>query len=85
MYLDAYEIAKVCEDLEGRKERIEMNKIFLRQDESHLFPIRGAFNATKRAIRRVRKFEKEGGYNLTGLEYTLAIDSELSNIVNTLI
>lgn len=55
----------------------QINSAFRSQDESHKFPINGRFNATERAIRRLRKF----GYN-GGLEYVLAMENEISNIVN---
>lgn len=55
-----------------------INKAFREADESHKWPVNGKFDATERAIRRVRK---EGG-GLTGLEYCEALDRALSDIVN---
>lgn len=51
-------------------------------DNSKLWPICGKFNATERAIRRVRRFQAQTGTPIEGLEYWLALESELSNIVN---
>ena len=59
-----------------------INKHFRTTDESNLWPICGKFNATKRAIRRVRRFQAQTGTPIEGLEYWLALESELSNIVN---
>lgn len=45
-----------------------------------LWPICGRFNATERAIRRLQRTAE---YTYTdGLEYALALDSEISRIVN---
>ena len=38
--------------------------------------------ANIRAIRRVRKWQRDSGVALLGLEYACALDTELSNIVN---
>lgn len=56
----------------------EMRKI----DDSHLCPICNKFNATERAINRLRKFEREYGDKLAGLGLILFLDNEISNIVN---
>jgi hypothetical protein len=56
-----------------------IDRILLAADESHLWPVRNRFNATKRAIRRVRKCFPES----RGLEYYLSIDAEISKIVNS--
>lgn len=60
-------IAQRCNDLSKRS----INRMFLEQDDSNLWPINGKFNATKRAIRRARWFENETGELLEGLEYAL--------------
>jgi hypothetical protein len=57
----------------------ETNARFRAQDESHLFPIRGRFNVTERAIRRLRKLQVEG---LVIDNYAAALDAEISRIVN---
>lgn len=59
-----------------------INKYHRSIDESNLWPICGKFNATKRAIRRVGRFQAQTGTPIEGLEYWLALESELSNIVN---
>lgn len=83
-------IDKVCADLTGKAYITAVNKEFLKQDESHKWPInRNAnffqkykFNVTKRAIGRVQKIRKHGCGPDDGLEYCLAIDAEISEIVN---
>lgn len=55
-----------------------INSYFRANDESHKWPICNKFNVTERAIRRLRK---EGYYN-GGLEYFIALDTEISIIVN---
>lgn len=57
----------------------QINAYFRKHDESHLWPICGRFDATERAIRRTRR----NGFGIYGgLEYYLALESELSRIVN---
>ena len=80
--LTPYQIAAKADHLDGTANIAEINRIFLRQDESHLYPINGAFNATRRAIRRLRRARAEGLDTNPGLEYALALDSEITNIVN---
>lgn len=57
----------------------QINKLFRANDESHLWPVSGAFNVTDRAIRRLRR---------AGLEYfddyASALDAEISLIVNSI-
>ena len=55
----------------------QINKYFRSIDESDKFPICGKFNVTERAIRKVRKQGLNGG-----LEYYLALEAEISDIVN---
>lgn len=63
----------------GDMSRRQINAWFRKHDESHKWPVCGRFNATERAIRRTRK----NGFGVHGgLEYFLAVDSELSRIVN---
>ncbi|MBR3398586.1 MAG: hypothetical protein IKH08_02275 [Prevotella sp.] len=57
----------------------QINAYFRKNDESHLWPICGRFNATERAIRRVRRMGL-AGYG--GLEYYLTVEREISEIVN---
>lgn len=81
-YLTAEQIAMRAEQFEGRRNTTEINRLFRRQDQSNLWPVSNKFDATERAIRRVRHWRHEGGYPNVGLEYALALDSELSRIVN---
>lgn len=60
----------------------KINKVFRKHDESNLWPICGKFNATERAIRRLREWRRKGLCINTGLEYALCLESEISKIVN---
>lgn len=60
---------------QGTKRMI--NAYFRANDESHKWPICNKFDATGRAIRRL-----QGQYLHGGLEYFLALESEISSIVN---
>ena len=71
-------------EVQGMSKRT-INKHFRTTDDSKLWPICGKFNATERAIRRVRRFQAQTGTSIEGLEYWLALESELSNIVNGVI
>ena len=77
-----YQIAERAERYEGRANIAAINRLFRRQDESHLWPINGRFDATERAIRRLRRLAREGACIEPGLEYALALDAENSTIVN---
>jgi len=66
-----------------KQQRSFILKQFRAQDESHLYPIRNRFNATERAINRMRKFERETGYYMLDLELILFLDNEISEIVNS--
>lgn len=59
-----------------------INKRFLANDESHLWPINGRFNATKRAIRRIQRLEKEGLIIEDPLSYEQILNDTISEIVN---
>ncbi len=80
--LTPYQIAERAERYEGRANIAAINRLFRRQDESHLWPINGRFDATERAIRRLRRLAREGACIEGGLEYALALDAEISTIVN---
>ena len=80
--LTPYQIAERAERYEGRANIAAINRLFRRQDESHLWPINGRFDATERAIRRLRRLARDGACIEPGLEYALALDAELSAIVN---
>ena len=55
------------------------NKELREKDDSHLWPISGKFNATERAIRRVRKTMRETG---SCCGYVEQVENEISTIVN---
>lgn len=56
-----------------------VNKELRASDDSHLWPICGRFNATERAIRRVRKTRAATGDHSA---YREAVEAEISRIVN---
>ena len=60
----------------------QINAYFRKNDDSHLWPICGKFNATERAIRRLCILRHNGLEVHEGLEYYLALDAEISKIVN---
>lgn len=60
----------------------QINAHFRKNDDSHLWPIRGRFNATERAIRRIRKRRREGLDCNSGYEYYLTLENEITEIVN---
>ena len=64
------------EMIENGSKRV-INAYFRANDESHKWPICNKFDATERAIRRL-----QGQYPHGGLGYFLALDSEISSIVN---
>lgn len=57
----------------------QINRLFRQHDTSTLWPICGRFNATERAIRRLRRTTE---YTTDSLEYAYALDAEISRIVN---
>ena len=57
----------------------QINAHFRAEDDSHLWPVCGRFNATERAIRRVRR---KGLAGRGGLEYYLTLEREITDIVN---
>lgn len=75
-YLTAEEIVSMSKD------RADVNRMFLAQDDSELWPICGKFNATKRAINRIRRLEREGLELDDLLAYALTIEQIISDIVN---
>ena len=60
----------------------QINAYFRENDESHLWPICGRFNATERAIRRIRRLRQQGLCVYPGLEYYQTLEREISDIVN---
>lgn len=59
-----------------------INRAYRAQDESRLYPINGKFNATNRAINRVRRLARHNGA-MYGLEYCLVLENALNAIVNS--
>lgn len=82
MTLTAEKIAKLTENKNGIAIRA-INRYYRDQDESHLWPINNKFNATERAIRRIRRWNKISAYPInTNLQYCYALEQEISEIVN---
>jgi len=79
----AENIAAMYEDKEGRANRKAIFAHYREIDDSNLFPICGAFNATERAINRLYRFERAGGYYLEGLELCLFLEGQIYEIVNS--
>ena len=65
-----------------KKDIEEVNREARAKDESHLWPIKGRFNVTERAIRRVRKYVREGLEIDEKYSYTAILEAEMSEIVN---
>ena len=85
IYLTAEKICKLGEMYSNSNlgfKRV-VNKLFKAQDDSHKWPIKNAFNATNRAIGRAKRYEKQSGIELTGLEYCYFVESEISKIINS--
>ena len=59
----------------------QINALFRKHDESHLWPVCSQFNVTERAIRRLRKVMQCNG-STGGFEYALMLDGEIGRIVN---
>jgi len=70
-------------DIQNGSKR-QINAYFRSIDESHLWPVYNRFDATERAIRGLRR-SGEGCLSDGGLEYFLALDGEISRIVNAAI
>ena len=77
--LTAEQIHDKTMHLNGKQNITAINKLYRAQDESHLWPIMGRFNATERAIRNARKYR---GHGCDGLAYALTLDNWISSIVN---
>lgn len=60
----------------------QINAYFRSIDDSHKWPICGRFNATERAISRLRRLRREGLEVNEGLEYYLALERIIIEIVN---
>jgi hypothetical protein len=75
---------KAADGYTGAAARRRINKVYREHDESHLWPVNGRFNATERAIRAVRRAEREGLVIEGDLDYAMTIEQYLSKIVNSL-
>ena len=64
------------------KNRKDVDKLFIAQDDSNLWPVCGKFNVTKRAINRVKRLEHEGLELDDLLSYALTLENIMSEIVN---
>jgi hypothetical protein len=76
------EIAAIADQHRGNFRMIRA--LFLEQDESNLFTVCGQYNATQRAINRVQQSIREGFVVESNLDYALAIDGELTIIIDQL-
>lgn len=59
----------------------QINTLFRAQDNSHLWLACPKFNVTERAIRRLRRLRREGLEVNSGLEYWVALEGIISDIV----
>lgn len=75
-YLTAEAIVKMSRD------RRDVNRLFMAQDDSNLWPVSGRFNVTRRAINRIRRLEREGLVLDDLLAYALTIENAIGDIVN---
>lgn len=66
-----------------RSEVRQVNKKMRKKDDSNLWPINGKFNATDRAIRKLYHTYRKHIEFESALEYELALEQEISNIVNS--
>lgn len=82
-YLTAEQIVAKAEEKSQTELGIrrEINRIFRAQDDSSLWPIRGRFDVTERAIRRANKIERANGA-MSPLEYAYSLEAETGRIVN---
>lgn len=60
-----------------------INRKMRARDDSHLWPIGGAFNATERAIRRLRDQQRQGLVIDDAYSYEACLEAEVSRIVNS--
>ena len=62
----------------------EIDGLFLKNDESYLWPINSDYNVTKKDIENLEKL-KEDGLDLPdgGVEYAYMLDKEISDLVNS--
>jgi hypothetical protein len=76
------QIAAQFEHLNGLAFIRAVNRYYRDHDESHLWPIRGKFDATERAIRNARQWRRDSGTDAAGLEYVELLDMFIGEIVN---
>jgi hypothetical protein len=60
-----------------------INKMMRERDDSHLYPINGAFNATERAIRWFRRVYFPSNGPCSNLEYALGLELKIIEYVNS--
>jgi len=60
----------------------QINQEFRAKDDSHLWPICGAFNVTERAIRQARRIAQANGSFSSAYEYRETLHALSSAIVN---
>ena len=60
----------------------QINKLFRANDDSGLWPVRGRYNVTERAIRRVRRDILPHMDAAGGIEYAETLSNAISEIVN---
>jgi hypothetical protein len=63
----------------------QINAYFRENDDSNKWPICGRFDLTERAIRKLRLQRRQGLCVSPGLEYYLALENMIGEIVNGLI
>ena len=78
MVKNIFDFERLPDNLKNEVSKRKINRFFRLMDDSNLWPICGKFNATERAIRRIRK----NFPGMEGLEYYLTLESEISRIVN---
>lgn len=75
-------ISELCPACANELSIRQLNRLARRQDQSNLYPVFNRFNVTERAIRRLQRKRRQGLELHEGLEYALALDEEISQIVN---
>ena len=62
---------------------MQINTLFREHDESYKWPILSRFNVTEQAIHALRELCQNGVHIPDGgIEYAMALDAEISRIVN---
>lgn len=81
----AENIAIQYDHLENEANRRAILAHFLKEDESHLWPILNSCNVTEKAIKILCRRERLRGELLYGLELALELDQIISELVNQII